>query len=79
MLYVTITDAEKRSKRTGHKTDNAGKAASAAVADFLKGEKLRETAVLGVVIETNRKAISEASICEALEQIASAEAERAAE
>lgn len=79
MLYVTITDAEKRSKRSRHKTNDAGKAIAEALGKYLKGAELRDTTVLGVVVEKQQTAISEGSISEALSQVASAEAERAKE
>jgi hypothetical protein len=79
MLYVTIVDAEKRSTRSRHKTDDPGKAVAEATGKYLKGAELRDTTVLGVVVEKHRKAISEASISEALTEVASAEAERHAE
>lgn len=74
MLYVTIVDAEKRSKRSRHKTDDVGKAVADAVNKHLERGELRDTSVLGVVVERHRKAISDVSINQALIEVGKAKA-----
>lgn len=75
MLYVRITDAEKGTKRSSHRTDDPSEAAAAALSKFLKDVDTGE-AVLAVVVERGRKPLSGIAIGQELVRVAEAEIER---